>query len=262
MIFTAALVALAATGASAQMSQAAGKLSYPPSRGSDPLTSRIGPCQGYEVGGRIQYPLSGGRVSWDSIRDLGDVQIAYSTNINPTAQGDFTAVGQNLTNSWVGSQCVQGPDFGSLGLSAGDQVVLQFAYRTGPGNWPMFECADLTLTSNTDFADLNMTIPCENRVLSTQMRSSANPQLTKLREEAAAKEAAEAEAAASSSSSSNLTVTQAGIVGAFTTLGVCIIAILAAQVAGVAAFGKKARAAKRSHHANQNEKEVASLNSA
>jgi hypothetical protein len=117
----------------------------------------------------------------------------------------------------------------------------------------MFECADLTLTSNSDFAALNMTIPCENRVLSTQMRSSANPQLTKLRAEAAAKEA-EAEAASSSSSSgssSRLTVTQAGLVGAFTTLGVCMIAILAAQVAGVAAFGKKARIAKRSHEVSQ-----------
>jgi hypothetical protein len=40
-------------------------------------------------------------------------------------------VGSNLTTSWVGSQCVQGPDFGALGLEEGQRVTLQLSYQTG-----------------------------------------------------------------------------------------------------------------------------------
>lgn len=208
-------------------------------------------------------------VGWESIRDLENVQLAYSTNLDPQSQSDFTPIGQNVSRSWVGTQCVNGPNFADLGLSTGDQVVLQLTWAAGvsdfyTSNTPLLsahadnnqprkaaghECMDLTLLSTSDFAALNMTMPCENHVLSTQMRSSANPRLTQLQAEADAAEAS-ANATSSSGSSSNLTVTQAGIVGAFTTLGVCIIAILAAQVAGIAAFGKKAKIAKRSHDRN------------
>lgn len=267
MLFAVAAAALL-VGASAQstLPQAASKLTYPPSRGSDPLTSRIGPCQGYEVGGRIEYPLSGGRFSWENIRDTNQVQLAWSRSTNPTSQGDFTPAGQNVSTSWVGTQCVAGPNFAELGFAAGDEVTVQMSYITGPGRWSMYECVDLRLVSASDYAALNMTIPCENHVLTTQTRSGANPELTRLR----AEQAKEAEASAASSTSSGsgsgsgsrLTVTQAGIVGAMTTLGVCIIAILAAQVAGVAYFGKKAKAAQRAHFQQQGEKEVASLNSA
>ena len=251
--------------------------------------SRIGPCQAYERGGRIEYPLSGGRVSWNNIRDISNVQIAYSTEADPTSQDQFTPVGTNLTTSWVGSQCIQGPDFAGLGLAEGQQVTLQLSYQTGvcifspfpfwsilptlrplsgrtlwvsdaetltkqPGLWPMYECADLTLLSPSSFSALNMTVPCENNVLTTQTRSRANPTLTQLQADAAAEEAAAAQASisahaasygytqggSSSGSGSKLSATEAGVVGAMTTLGVAIIALLSARLFGVVAFGKKA----------------------
>jgi predicted amino acid dehydrogenase len=117
--------------------------------------------------------------------------------------------------------------------------------------WPMYECADLTLLSSSSFSALNMTIPCENQILTTQTRSKANPTLTQLQADAAAEEAAAAQASISAHAASfgytqggaggsKLTATEAGVVGAMTTLGVAVIALLAARLVGVVAFGRKA----------------------
>jgi len=39
----------------------------------------------------------------------------------------------------VGSRCVEGPDFGALGFSAGDQVTLQWSFKAGPQKSQSFE---------------------------------------------------------------------------------------------------------------------------
>jgi hypothetical protein len=116
-----------------------GELAFPPSRGSDAAVARIGPCQGFELGGRVEYPLNGGRVSWTATRDIEDITLAYSTNADSTTQDDFTNVAADFGRGYVGSRCVEGPDFEALGFSAGDQVTLQWSFKAGPQKSQSFE---------------------------------------------------------------------------------------------------------------------------
>jgi hypothetical protein len=116
-----------------------GELAFPPSRGSDAAVARIGPCQGFELGGRVEYPLNGGRVSWTATRDIEDITLAYSTNAESASQDDFTNVNADFGRGYVGSRCVEGPDFGALGFSAGDQVTLQWSFKAGPQKSQSFE---------------------------------------------------------------------------------------------------------------------------
>ena len=116
-----------------------GELAFPPSRGSDAAVARIGPCQGYELGGRVEYPLNGGRVSWTASRDIEDITLAYATHGDAASQDDFTNVDADFGRGYVGSRCVEGPDFGALGFSAGDQVTLQWSFKAGPQKSQSFE---------------------------------------------------------------------------------------------------------------------------
>jgi len=123
-----------------------GELAFPPSRGSDAAVARIGPCQGFELGGRVEYPLNGGRVSWTATRDIEDVTLAYSTNADSTTQEDFTNVNADFGRGYVGSRCVEGPDFEALGFSAGDQVTLQWSFKAGPQKSQSFEVGHIIIT--------------------------------------------------------------------------------------------------------------------
>lgn len=122
-----------------------GELAFPPSRGSDAAVARIGPCQGYELGGRVEYPLNGGRVSWTATRDIEDITLAYSTNEAASTQDDFTNISADFGRGYVGSRCVEGPDFGALGFSAGDQVTLQWSFKAGPQKSQSFEVRPISL---------------------------------------------------------------------------------------------------------------------
>jgi len=122
-----------------------GELAFPPSRGSDAAVARIGPCQGFELGGRVEYPLNGGRVSWTATRDIEDITLAYSTNADSTTQDDFTNVNADFGRGYVGSRCVEGPDFGALGFSAGDQVTLQWSFKAGPQKSQSFEVGHVSV---------------------------------------------------------------------------------------------------------------------
>ncbi|KAI9632932.1 uncharacterized protein MKK02DRAFT_40307 [Dioszegia hungarica] len=246
MLFAIGLVVLAVPFVLAQsggFTQAVSKLSYPPSRGSDPLVSSIGPCQAYALGGRVPYPLSGGRISWSNIRDLKAVQIAYSTSSDPSAQSDFIGVGQNLSISYVGTQCVAGPDFAGLGMKVGDEVTVQLGWQAGPRSSPGFECADLTLVSNDEYAAGNWTVPCTNTILTTQIRGGANPQLAALKEAEAASNS-NSNSTSTSGGGSGLTVTEAGVVGAMVSLVTVLLALGVLALAGVVGFGKRAKRAR------------------
>ena len=123
-----------------------GELAFPPSRGSDAAVARIGPCQGFELGGRVEYPLNGGRVSWTATRDIEDITLAYSTNADSTTQDEFTNVNADFGRGYVGSRCVEGPDFEALGFSAGDQVTLQWSFKAGPQKSQSFEVGYIIVT--------------------------------------------------------------------------------------------------------------------
>lgn len=99
----------------------------------------MAPCQGWELGLRVDYPLTGGVVSWAATKDISNVQIRYTTNPDPQSQDDFQTAIANVTGGFTGQQCIDGPNFSALGLNAGDQVTMQLTYQTGPNKWDMYE---------------------------------------------------------------------------------------------------------------------------
>ncbi|KAM0335431.1 hypothetical protein ACHAQA_000477 [Verticillium albo-atrum] len=220
-------------------------LNFPGGRGSSALVANIGPCQGYKLGGRIDYPLNGGVISWNALVDFTTI-IRYSTSPDPSSQDDFTDVLTNVTDGWKGSQCIDGPDFGSLGLSAGDEITLQMNWNGGPRKADFFECADLRLISSDDFEQLNMETSCRNMIKSTQQVADqgANPNLFQLVQKAQAEAVAEQERT-TNKNNGPLSVTEAGVVGAMVTLGVFAAVLAFAWIGGVLAFGRPRQALSR-----------------
>lgn len=122
------------------------ELTLKPSRGSSNLVQNIGPCQGFELAGRVDYPVTGGKISWHTVTDIDEVLFSYSTSADPQSQSDFTEVISNVTGGWRGQQCIDGPNFSAMGLSAGDEVTLQFAYGGGPNGGQRYEVSAAILT--------------------------------------------------------------------------------------------------------------------
>lgn len=112
---------------------------FPPSRGASSLVSSVGPCQGYELGNRFPYPISGGDVSWAGLVSVYGLEFRYSTAQDPQSQGDFQFALGNLGLSLRGQQCRTGPDFEALGLNVGDNVTMQLYYEQGPQRRPSYE---------------------------------------------------------------------------------------------------------------------------
>lgn len=114
-------------------------LLFPPSRGASSLVSGVVPCQGYELGNRISYPITGGTISWAGIVSVYGMEFRYSTSEDPSSQDDFDPALTNVTKSLRGQTCVQGPDFDDLGLEIGQNVTLQLYYEAGPTRRPNVE---------------------------------------------------------------------------------------------------------------------------
>jgi hypothetical protein len=203
--------------------------------------------------------LNGGRVSWTATRDIEDITLAYSTNGDATSQDEFTNVAADFGRGYVGSRCVEGPDFGALGFSAGDQVTLQWSFKAGPQKSQSFEvsschdlqcdaddqCADLTLVSPSDFTALNYSMSCENKIETTQMRSNANPTLTRMRESGELDDTSAASNTTSTGSEGGLTNVQSGAIGAMVSLVAVLVVMFLFQLLGFLTVGKRQIRAQR-----------------
>lgn len=109
----------------------------------------MSPCQGYEVAGRIDYPISGGVISWATLVDIENVKIRYSTSEDPTSLEDFQDALTNVTGGWRGQQCIDGPNFAALGLSTGDQITMQLAWQAGKDLTDQYEVSGRSNHLNT-----------------------------------------------------------------------------------------------------------------
>lgn len=87
----------------------------------------------------MDYPISGGMVSWATLVDIENIRIRYSTVEDPTSQSDFEDALSNVTGGWRGQQCIDGPNFAALGLAEGDTVTMQFNYQAGTDATDMYE---------------------------------------------------------------------------------------------------------------------------
>lgn len=131
---------------------------YPPLRGWSSSTASVGPCGGYALGGRTDYPLSGGDLSLIQQRDGDDFQLMYSTNagesstisqkypiplncalmqllsvtpIDPQSVDDFQTI-STIAKLYPGTSCMEAPNFSSLGLAAGAPVTFMTSFTVGP----------------------------------------------------------------------------------------------------------------------------------
>lgn len=98
-------------------------------------------------------------MSWTATRDIEDITLAYSTNGESTSQDDFTNVDADFGRGYVGSRCVEGPDFAELGFSAGDQVTLQWSFKAGPQKAQSFEVCQALLAKQDGNADSRYSAP-------------------------------------------------------------------------------------------------------
>lgn len=131
------------SSATCELTYVPGKYLFPPSRGASKLVSGVAPCQGYELAGRINYPISGGVISWSTLVDIGDIRIRYSTAEDPTSLDQFEDALTNITGGWKGQQCIDGPNFAALGLTEGTNITMQFSYAAGPKSSEGFEVSSI-----------------------------------------------------------------------------------------------------------------------
>lgn len=65
-----------------------------------------------------------------------------------------------MTQIYSGSSCLAAPDFGALGLSAGQQMTLKVEFYTGPQNTSHYSCSDVTLVDLASY--IKPTYECTN----------------------------------------------------------------------------------------------------
>ncbi|KAK4056618.1 hypothetical protein OIO90_002466 [Microbotryomycetes sp. JL221] len=130
----------------------------PTGRPFDDSLDSVGPCGGAAQAAREDFPLSGGRMSVLVRADADNLEINYSSEQNPTKNGQFKmAVHEFQNTTFRGHHCLAAPDFASLGLKVGDQITLQTVWRAGVKDTILYSCADVTLVDPSNYVS---TAPC------------------------------------------------------------------------------------------------------
>jgi hypothetical protein len=107
------------------------------------------------------------------------------------------------------------------------------------------QCADLTLVSPSDFTALNYSMSCENKIETTQMRSNANPTLTRMRESGELDDTSAASNTTSTGAEGGLTNVQSGAIGAMVSLVAVLVVMFLFQLLGFLTVGKRQIRAQR-----------------
>ncbi|GAA6024411.1 hypothetical protein JCM10207_003405 [Rhodosporidiobolus poonsookiae] len=207
---------------------------FPPLRGFIQDETSTAPCGGLAIGGRIDYPISGGDIALVLQRDAFNIQLSYSSSENPTSASEFSPLLPVLEQSYSGSKCFQAPDLSTLGFSVGDVLTMNVNYLTGPKNSSLYQCADVTLVA-TDSYVASTEYTCANVTASTQTRSQGKS--------SSAAPSASAAAANSSSDDQPVSPIGAGFIGAAVAIVVMLVAGGLLAFAGFAKFGSRSKLA-------------------
>jgi len=133
------------------------QVAYPPPRGVFVEDNEPTFCDGYvqAVSNRSEYPLSGGIVTLNSEHPSWSFAIIISTVQDPTSFDNFTnsTGGQQIVRNFAsfsgeGGFCIP-LDLSNTGISGvqdGANVTIQYIFNGGDGT--LYECSDLTLSSN------------------------------------------------------------------------------------------------------------------
>lgn len=128
------------------------QFNYPPPRaGFNASTAAFDACGGIAPGPRASFPVSGGSVSIQSLSVAANVQVMYVKNANPTEFHQFNSYAPTILDMSPGGFCSAAPDFGSLGMAAGDDVTLMLFYQMYGSETYYYQCADLSLVATGSY---------------------------------------------------------------------------------------------------------------
>ncbi|GAA5888070.1 hypothetical protein JCM6882_000272 [Rhodosporidiobolus microsporus] len=202
---------------------------HPPLRGWIAESTRVAPCGGVAIGGRTNFPLTGGDLSFV-------LQLSYSISSNPSSLSDFQPAIPVLEQSYSGSKCFDAPDFTSFGASAGDLATLSITYTAGKDKASFYQCADVVLVDAASYVS-ESEYTCANVTSSTQTRGSDS-----------ASSSSVSSSSSGSSSSSNkddqpVSPIGAGFIGAACAIVLCAVLATGAVYAGFAKVGSRSKVA-------------------
>ncbi|KAK9895630.1 hypothetical protein P389DRAFT_170341 [Cystobasidium minutum MCA 4210] len=212
---------------------------YPPLRGWTQSTASVAPCGGYALGGRTDYPLSGGDLSLIQQRDGDDFQLMYSTNADPQSVDDFQTI-STISKLYPGTSCMQAPNFASLGLSAGAPVTFLTSFTTGPQKTRVYQCADVNLVEAANFV-ATMEYECRNFTSSTQTRGGGNTAAVSSDKAEATQASSTVQFTGSSADDSKISKAAAGGIGAAAAIAFVAALLAVLGFTGFVSFGKKSK---------------------
>ncbi|KAF8226057.1 hypothetical protein L208DRAFT_388985 [Tricholoma matsutake] len=143
------------------------QLQFPPPRG--PFTAANEPtfCDGYNnpAANRTQFPLTGGFYSLNSEHPQWTSGVLVSSAMNATSFNNFSQVKPFFQKQGEGGFCFP-LDFSAnangTSLKDGQNVTIQVVFDGGDGT--LYQCADLTLSSNLR---ISANVTCTNATNST-----------------------------------------------------------------------------------------------
>jgi len=196
-------------------------------------------------------------LSFTQLTDVHNVNILYALEANPDQFHDFSTYSNSLNSLGAGHYCSSGPDFSSLGATAGQDVTLLAIYQLDNSSRNFFyQCADVRLVDSTSFTqpehvcgNYTSTLDVASADESLQLNgddfteaSAGNTYQDNhpvVDEDSASTDSASDSASSSSDSSSSLSPAAGGGIGAAVAIVVLAALAAAAYFAGYVRFGKK-----------------------
>lgn len=151
------------------------QLQFPPPRGPFVEDNEPKFCDGYNTpaANRSTFPLSGGFFTLNSEHPQWTSGILVSTSENPTSFNNFNQVVPFFQTQGEGLFCIP-LDFASHAnstqLKDGQNVTIQIVFDGGDGN--LYQCADLTLSSNFK---ISPDVKCSNATGNSASTTSTSP---------------------------------------------------------------------------------------
>ncbi|KAK0752371.1 hypothetical protein B0T18DRAFT_436438 [Schizothecium vesticola] len=138
---------------------------WPPDRAWSAHIDNNAPCGSVEgPGKRVQFPLTGGRISLVAQDDSYETMIAISYKNDPRSQSDFTPLTPPIRELDPGHTCLPLPPPPSS-IAEGTNATLQVRYTADfdhPFNQLFYACADITFVRAASFDPTTINAVCFN----------------------------------------------------------------------------------------------------
>ncbi|KAL1406697.1 hypothetical protein Q8F55_008403 [Vanrija albida] len=214
------------------------QFNYPPPRaGFNASQAAYDPCGGQAAGARATFPLSGGSVSVQSLSVAANVQVMYVKNADPTHFHQFSSYAPTVLDMSPGGFCAPAPDFGALGMAAGDDVTLMLFYQMYGAETYYYQCADVSLVAASAYVAPAFACANSSSLLTVASDKAADGQSVAVY--AASAGASAATATVMVKDTSKLSTVAGGGIGAAVGVAFAAAVVALASVFGVVHFGKR-----------------------